>query len=162
MGRSDPTGGSLELATLIDEYGEILLPELKHHFGIDLRDLFNEVPPFSPRYILTHIMYLDFDSAFVAERRGGQMFRGWGVDRYMTAQLIDAVNALQYITILANRDPDKKAPDPPKPYPLPDTQLRKAQQKTPEPGSFAFIAKRHIEAIRKQRSAQCPAQEEKK
>lgn len=75
----------------------------------------------------------------------------------MTAQLIDAVKALQYITILANRDPDKPMPQAPESFPLPDVRQKaletRGKEKVYEPGSFGFIAKKHIAQIRKQRSA---------
>lgn len=128
--------------------------------------MFSEVDPISPRFVLAHIKWLPLESAFVAEQRGGQIFRGWDGDRYMAADLINSIRALQYILILANRNPDKPAPKPPEPYPLPDKVIRKQRQQSPEPGSFAFIAKQHIAAVRKQRERgiRCPeeAQEAKK
>jgi hypothetical protein len=124
---------------LIDRYGEILLPELKERYGINLLDIFQEEPPFSPRYILAHIKHLPVESAFIAEVRGGRQFRGWGEDRYMQAALLNAVRAANYLFILANTDPKKKKPEAPEPWPLPDGKFK---AKTPDkPGSFAFIAR---------------------
>jgi hypothetical protein len=82
----------------------------------------------------------------------------------MQAQMIDAIRALQYILIMVNRDPDKRPPEPPAPYPIPDMTLRKKKTEDAPPGSFAFIAKRHIAQARKQREAgsQCPKELEAK
>lgn len=121
---------------------------MRHHYGIDLRDLFSDVDPLSPRWALLHIQQLPMGSSFVAEIRGGMQFRGWDEDRYMQAALIDSVRVLQYILILVNSDPKKSKPPPPEPYPLPDHVKRNKQD---EPGSFAFIAKKKLaEARRKQ------------
>ena len=109
--RGDSTGGSLELAGLIDKYGEFILPDLRRYYGIDLLDLFREERPLSPRYVLAHIRNLDYQSAFVAEVRGGQQYRGWDEDRYMDAAQINALRTLIYIFILANTDPKKRKPN---------------------------------------------------
>jgi hypothetical protein len=143
-------GGSGELAELIDEFGELLLPDLKHYYGIDLRDLFAEANPLSPRFVLVHIKHLPIGSAFVAENRGGQQFRGWDEAQYMTAGLINAVRSLQYVTVLANSDPNKRKPGPPDPYPTPDEGVRrKYRRKSDHPGSFGFMAKARLAGVRK-------------
>lgn len=150
MGTGDSAGGSLALAGLVDKYGEDLIPDLKYYYGIDLRDLFSEDCPISPRWALLHAHHLPMESSTVAEARGGSQFRGWGPDRYMTARLIDSVSALRYITILANRDPKKKLPQPPDPYPIPDKRQDK-KTKDAKPGSFAFIANQLIAKGKKRR-----------
>ena len=124
---------------MIDKFGEILIPDLKHEYDIDLRDLFSEDRPISPRWVLTHVRALPMGSAFIAEIRGGSEFRGWDQGRYMQASLIDAIRLLQYIFILAHVDPKKSKPKPPNAYPLPDKSIRKKQ--ADKPGSFGFIAK---------------------
>jgi hypothetical protein len=121
---------------------------LKRYFGIDLRDLFSDENPLSPRWVLLHIQQLPMGSSFVAEIRGGIQFRGWDEDRYMRAAFIDSVRVLQYILILCNSDPNKPKAQPPDPYPLPDNVKRTEQD---SPGSFGFIAKKKIaEARRRQ------------
>lgn len=139
MGEGNPPGGSLELANLLDRFGETIVPDLKHHYGIDLRDLFSEVNPISPRWALIHVHNLPMGSSTMAEVRGGEQFRGWDLDRYMAARQIDAIAALRYILILANMDPKKRKPPAPEPFPTPDKPAKK--QKDERPGSFAFIAK---------------------
>ncbi|MDV6975340.1 D site-binding protein [Mycobacterium intracellulare] len=131
---------------MIDKFGEVLIPDLKHEYGIDLRDLFSEDRPISPRWVLMHARTLPMGSAFVAEIRGGREFRGWDQGRYMQATLIDAVRLLQYIFILAHVDPKKSKPKPPESFPLPDKNIR--TKKPDKPGSFGFIAK---DLIRKSR-----------
>lgn len=147
MDRWGAVGGSTELARLIDGYGETLLPDLKHYYGIDLRDLFRDVDPLSPRFVLAHIKYLPIESAFVAERRGGQHFRGWSEDRYMQAAQINAQKAANWLFILANTDPKKRKPNMPEPWPLPDGKFKKPDQ----PGSFGFIAKQHLAKAKKRK-----------
>lgn len=139
MDGGNPAGGSLELASLIDQYGETLLPELKHYFGIDIRELFSDNPPFSPRYVIAHIKWLPLGSAFVAETRGGKQFRDWDGDRYLRVAQFDAFRTFSYLFILANKDPKKSAPKPPDPYPIPDARVR--VKKDEKPNSFGFIAK---------------------
>ena len=143
-----PTGGSADLAGFIDKHGEVLIPDLRHYFGIDLRELFSEVPPFSPRWVLIHIKWLPVESATFAEIRGGGEFRGWSTDRYMLATLINAIRALIWVFTVAHSDPKKRKPKPPEPYPTPDKP-----KKVHKPGSFAFIAGQHIQAIKKQEAA---------
>lgn len=135
---------------MIDKYGEFLLPDLKHHYGIDLRDLFLEVPPWSPQFVLAHINNLTYDSAFVAELRGGQRFRGWDQGRYMQANEIDAIRTQTHFFIKANIDPAKaKKLDPPEPYPIPDQLDKKKRQDSP--GSFGFISKNLIAKAKKRK-----------
>lgn len=145
MDGADPVGGSRELARLIDEHGEVLLPELKHEYGISLLDVVSEEQPISPRYVLAHIKYLPMGSAFVAELRGGQQFRGWDVDRYLRAAQINSQRTLSYLYVLAHVPKGKPKPAEPTPWPLPDVKTKSA----PKPGSFAFIALARLNAVKK-------------
>lgn len=134
-------GGSLELARLIDEYGQHLVPDLKEYYGIDLRDLFSEDDPLDPKWVLIHAGNLPIASSYVAAQRGGLQFRGWDQAQYDSASMIDALNDLAYILIMANRDPTKPAPKPPKRYVRPndpdDPENLPDDQKTKfKPGSF--------------------------
>jgi len=154
VGEGNPTGGSLELARLLDRYGEDLVPDLKHYYGIDLRDLFSEESSLSPRWVLLHVHNLPIDSATVAEIRGGEKFRGWGPDQYMAARIIDSLSALRYITLLAHRDPKRKAPPLPEPYPIPDN-IQKKKTREATPGSFAFIANQLLAQGKKRKKGGC-------
>lgn len=91
---------------------------------------------------------LSFDSAFIAEARGGQEFRHWGRSLYQLVALTDAVRALSYLFVLANIDPKAPKPKPPEPSPCPDQLTTKKQD---APGSFAFIAKAGIAAAKRRR-----------
>jgi len=53
----------------------------------------------------------------------------------MMATVLNAVRLLLYVTIIANSDPNKRKPDPPESYPIPDADRLKAEA-PPEPGSF--------------------------
>lgn len=103
----------------------------------------------TPVWVLMHINNLPMGSATKAEMRGGQEFRGWDEDRYMTASLINGEKISQYLFTLAHSDPDKRKPDPPEMYPLPDKAVR--TKSASKPGSFAFIAKARIAAARKKK-----------
>lgn len=150
MGDRYSTGGSTELARLIDGYGEFLIPDLKRYYGMDLRDLFLDDPPWSPRFVLAHIRNLDYGSAYVAEARGGQQYRGWDESRYIAAAEVNSIRTLIYAFILANMNSKKaKKPEAPRPWPLPDDKDKKKRQD--KPGSFAFIARSHIAAVKKKR-----------
>ncbi|QHB38032.1 tail assembly chaperone [Mycobacterium phage Cintron] len=141
-------GGSAELAGLIDRYGEHLVPDLKHYYGIDLRELFSEVNPLSPQYVLIHIKHLPIESAFVAAIRGGQEFRGWNADRYALAAIINSIRAGNYMFVMANSDPRKGKPPLPSPWPVP--QGNKAEKKY-APNSFAGIVAAQVIAARKRK-----------
>jgi hypothetical protein len=148
VGEGDPTGGSRELAQLLDEYGEFLLPDLRHYYDIDLRELFSEDDPLTPAFVLAHIKNLDYHSAFIAEMRGGQRFRGWDEDRYQRAAQINSQRTANYYFALANCDPKKRRNiKPPDMWPIPDEV-----KKVDPPGSFAFIAKAHLAAAKKRKA----------
>lgn len=149
MDEREPTGGSRELADLIDRYGEILLPELKREYGIDLRDLFSDERPLSPRFVLAHIKHLPIGSAFYAEVRGGQQFRGWDEDRYMQAAFMNAIRMLIHVTVLCHIDPQKSKPKPPESWPIPDGKPKQADK----PGSFAFMARDLAAKAKKRKEA---------
>lgn len=140
MDGEHPSGGSLELARLVDEYGQHLVPDLKQYYGIDLREIFSEDNPLDPKWVLVHVSNLPLASSFVAVNRGGIEFRGWGQEQHSAADMIDALSEIAYILILAHRDPDKPAPQPPKRYPRPGDKPLKDDQKTKfKEGSFGAM-----------------------
>lgn len=143
-------GGSLELADLIDRYGGCILADLKLHYGVDLRDLFSEVDPLSPRYVLTLLRYMPSDSATFAEMRGGQEFRGWDEDRYQNTAMVDAIRGLLYAFILAHTGKNSRKPAAPEPWPTPDRKNRKERQKK-TPGSFYRMVATQVAKKRKQK-----------
>ncbi|QFP95510.1 tail assembly chaperone [Mycobacterium phage GaugeLDP] len=142
-------GGSRALAGLIDKYGGAILADLLQYYRVDLRDLFADEDPLSPRFVLALVLCLPKDGAFYAERRGGQQYRGWDEDRYALADIYDAVQAGNHILLLANRDPNKPKPKAPKAYPRPDDL--EAKPAAPKPGSFAAMVVAAKTAARKRR-----------
>jgi len=150
--QGNPSGGSLELARLIDEAGEYLIPDLQHYYGIDLRELFAEDKPLSPRWVLIHVLHLPVESAFVAQQRGGGMFRGWDEGRYMMARLIDLMSISNWMFLCANSDPDGRKPEMPEPYPMPDN-IKMKKQLQDRPGSFGFITKTLLAKAKKRKAA---------
>ncbi len=145
MDGEDPIGGSRGLAELVDEYGEHLAADLQEYYGVDLRDIFVPEANLTPLYVLVLIRGLPDDCRFNAERRGGQEFRGWNMDRYATAAVVNAVRGLQYTYIAAH---SKSKPKPPEPFPIPDKRTR---SKNRGPGSFAFIAAQKIAAAKRKK-----------
>lgn len=141
------TGGSKALACLIDEHGEAIVSDLLLYYQVDLRELFSDENPLSPRYVLSLILHLPSDGAFFASRRGGQEFRGWDVDRYALVSLVNAQRAGNHILLVANRDPKKPKPPLPEPFPTPDDNKKQA----PKPGSFAAIAASMLASQRRKR-----------
>lgn len=117
------------------------------YYRVDLRDLFSDVNPLSPRYVLSLILHLPNKGAFYASRRGGQQYRGWDEDRYALVSLVNAQRAGNYILTMVNRDPKRRPPEPPEPWPTPDTQERKS--KAQKPNSFAAIAANLMAAQRR-------------
>ena len=142
-----PVGGSRELAKLLEEHGGILVPELKHYFGLDVRDVLTY--DVSPKFVIIHISYLPMGSAFVAEMRGGQQFRGWTEDRYIQVMNLNTQRIANYMFLCANMDSKKKKPPPPLPYPVPDKPVKEDQTK--RPGSFAAIAAAQMAAARRKK-----------
>ena len=134
----EPAGGSAALASFIDQHGEVLLADLLFYYGVDLRDLFRAERPLSPRFVLALIMYLPLGSAFVAERRGGQEFRGWDHSRYAMVDAANSLRSIQHLYLAAHIDRRKaRVPKPPEPFPTPEeTRSKKAVAK---PGSFAHM-----------------------
>jgi hypothetical protein len=109
-----------------------------------------DVPEHSPKYVLAHVNNLWYDSAYIAEARGGQQFRGWDAGRYQTAALTDAVRVSNYLFVMANRDPKKQKPAAPEPSFTPDQTVVK-KRKTDQPGQFGWIARAHLAAQKKQK-----------
>ncbi|BBC53828.1 putative tail assembly chaperone [Mycobacterium phage PP] len=139
MAGAGPGGGSLELARLIDEHGEHLLADLKLHYGVDLRDLFSEVNPISPRYALALARHMrPSDSATFAAMRGGPEFRGWDEGRYLEVAQTDALRGLLYAFILAHTGKNSRKPKAPEPWPIPDRKNRREREKN-TPGSFTRL-----------------------
>lgn len=148
MGWGVAVGGSRALAELIDRHGEAILSDLLLYYRVDLRDLFDEVSPLSPRYVLALIFNLPADGAFHASRQGGPQFRGWDAGRYALVALVNAQRANNHILMMVNRDPKRAKPKPPEFFPTPDESDKPS---APKPGSFAAIAASMLAAQRKKR-----------
>lgn len=113
---------------------------------LDFRDvIYGRV---SAKYVLNLIRQLPYDSATVAEMRGGQQFRGWDDGKYLQVLTAQAVRDLAYITVLVNSDPKKKKPEPPKPVYVPKTVEQIRKEKRAKPGSFAYIAAQKLKATK--------------
>lgn len=111
------------------------------YYHLDLVDSLRPESGFSPRRALALIRQLPPQSATVAAIRGGSQFRGWGLDQYFYAALIDAVRENTYAVVAAN---SKKKPKLPEPVPRPDDQ----KQSQPKNNQFAAMAGARIAATR--------------
>ena len=140
MDGGDPAGGSGELARLIDQYGELIVPDLLREYGVDARDVFVEGTGVTPRFLLSLIIRLPSGSDTKAAIRGGAQFEGWDQDRYLTVGVINAVRELTNVLISVNTSKGKK-PKHLDPFPVPKDKSETTQHK---PGSFAFIALQHL------------------
>jgi hypothetical protein len=140
-------GGSLQLAELIDKYGEYIYRDL-HEFagGLSLVAAMRQGSGYSPRQILLLIKGLPLESATVAAMRGGDEFRGWGLDRYHSASLIDAVNYNTYAVIASNSG--KRRPKPPEPVYRPKPM--KKPKAANNPFAMRLQAARRAKAARSQ------------
>lgn len=147
MGGGITAGGSRALAELIDKYGGAIFPDLLERYGVDLRDLFRDESDLDPRTALSLVNHLSFDSAYIAELRGGPQFRGWNADRYLNVAQVNAQRALLHSYILTHTGKGKK-PKAPEPYPIPQEPRDKAPHK-PKAGSFGGIVATMMAASRK-------------
>jgi hypothetical protein len=106
----DPAGGSVALAKLFDEFGEAITADFQSVYGLNIvREIEQGM---SPAQIIVLIRQLPLESRTVSARRGGDEFLGWGVDRYMFAQLLDAVQMTTHAVVQSNSKKKVKAPKP--------------------------------------------------
>lgn len=77
------------------------------------------------------IKQLPEESRTVAAMNGGSEHRGWTIDRYLRAKLIDAINTNTFAFVSANSK--RKNIKAPKPVPTPGDKARKQAQKESNP-----------------------------
>jgi hypothetical protein len=116
------------------------------YYGLDLRDLFSDENPLSPRYVLSLIVHLPPEGALYASRSGGPQFRGWDAGRYALVAQVNAQRATNHILMMVNRDPKKAKPAAPEMFPTPDVDT--GRTKKHKPGSFAAVAASMLAAQR--------------
>lgn len=108
-------------------------------------DILREDSGFSPRQIVLLIKGLPVESRTIALMRGNEELRGWGVDRYQRAAMIDAVRENTFAFISAN---SKRKPTPPEPTYRPKEKAAK-KRNTGQPNLFA----QRLSAARKAKAA---------
>jgi len=131
-------GKTATLCELIDEFGDVIAADLAEVYNIRLTDLFRPSSGVTPGFLLALIRHLPAGSRFVAERRGGVEFRGWGHDSYALAAIVNAIRSLQFTYIAAH---SKSKPTPPKPFPVPDRPVSPGVKS----GMFAQMASAHLQ-----------------
>lgn len=77
---------------MIDDYGAGLYPDLLFHYGVNLVDVVQGNGP-APALVIALIQRLPDTSMTSALASGGKAHFGWGIDRHMTADLFDALQA---------------------------------------------------------------------
>lgn len=137
-----PGPGSANLVRLIDKLGEELVADFEQYTNHHLVDLFVEESGLTPRLAIVLIQQLPLEARTIAAMRGGDEFRGWGLDRYLLAQLIDAVNQTTYVTVAANSG--RKKPSRPKPVDRPESVVKRKRGTN----SFARMAGMRIKQAR--------------
>lgn len=153
MAEGHAAGGSIQLAELIDKYGEHIYRDLHEYAGgLNLVEALREGSGYSPRQIILLIRGLPLESATMAATRGSHEFRGWSVDRYLLVRLIDEVQQLTYAFISAN---SKKKVDPPEAMyrPQDKPKLVKKERDTSNPFFQRLAAAKKAKAARKAQGA---------
>lgn len=131
----DSAGGSAELARLIDEHGECIVSDLRVYHGVNLRDVLIPGSGVSPKLILSYIRNMPMASATAAALRGGDQFRGWDIQTYMLANIVDAVQQNTFAFVSANSKKKPKAPEPV------ERPAQKKQKSNPRQNTFAAMAR---------------------
>lgn len=114
-------GGSLVLASLIDQAGEALYQDFRSEYGLNFKEFVATHPPYET---LMLIRGLTLGSRFVSQLQGGEQFQQWNTLAYQMATLIDAVNYVTYAVVAANSQ--KRKPKQPKPSYRPSKNTRKS------------------------------------
>lgn len=83
---------------------------MQSFYGLDLVKVLED--GMSPAHLIVLVRQLPIESRTVAAMRGGDEFIGWGVERYMLAQLLDSVQNTTYAVVAANSKRKPKAPKP--------------------------------------------------
>ncbi|MDA3643779.1 hypothetical protein OU416_06905 [Saccharopolyspora indica] len=122
---------------MIDRCGEQILADFQQYYGLDLAQVIRPGSGYSPIRVLYLIRQLPLESRTYAEIRGGAQFVGWGQDRYLLANVIDAIQQTTYAVVAAN---SKRKPKAPKPVERPSNK-RNA-------GAFAQTARMHLQAAK--------------
>jgi hypothetical protein len=139
-------GGSAGLAGLIEQHGEFVFADLHRVYGLNLVSALQPGSGYSPRQILILIRNLPVESATMAALRGGSEYLGWGMDRYLTTSLIDAVNFNTYAVVAAAGP--KRKPKAPEPMYRPEKA-----KKTKKVNMFSVMAGQRLAVARRARQA---------
>jgi len=121
VGRFNSGGGSVVLASLIDQAGEALYQDFRSEYGLNFKDF---VANNSPYETLMLIRGLGLGTRFVSQLQGGEQFNDWNTLAYQMATLIDAVNYTTYAVVAANSQ--KRKPKAPKPSYRPSKNTRRS------------------------------------
>lgn len=132
MDRGEQLGGSLQLAQLIDTYGEHILCDFQEYYNRSLSDLYRPGSGMSATTALALIKGLPPESRTFTAIAEHDM--RWTMTDYLLAAVIDSVNHNTYV--FAQAQTKKKLPKPDE-----VTRPGKAKAKKNKPSQFAFMAR---------------------
>lgn len=99
--------------------------DLLREYGVDLRELFSEVDPLTPRRALALIENLPTSSRTFALWNDSPESYGWGTQEYLLAGVIDSVREGTFTNIQVR---SKKKIQPFEPFPTPGVQKKKKEK----------------------------------
>lgn len=151
MAEGHAAGGSIQLAQLINQFGEHIYRDLHEYAGgLNLVDALREGSGYSPRQLLLLIKGLPVESATIAAMRGGSEFRGWGFDRYLHTTLIDAVHENTFAILAVNSQKPKKLTPPEPTYRPKDAEpVKKTKTQANNPFAQRLAAAKRAKAAHK-------------
>lgn len=119
-------GGSRALVEALDKAGDSLYADCLRFYGVDLRDLFSESTPLSPRRALVLVQGLPSRSVSSAVLAGSPDAAEWGVDTYLLASAVNALRETVFVLCKANSKRSSKIPSP-KFIPLPGVKAKQEE-----------------------------------
>lgn len=131
---------------LLDDHGGALYSDFQRFYQLDLLEcLYNT---HTPNQIVDLILWLPDESALQASLQGGQKFKGWGADRFLSAYTLETLMHLHHSFILSNTD-KKNAKSVPQfqPLEIPGRDTKKLTK--PRDGRFGGMVKTLLEQQKK-------------
>lgn len=111
MAGGDPGPGSAGLGQLIhDGHGGPLRADLQRYYGLDLADIWRGT--LAPRRVWNLSEHLPEDAALAASLAGGPEHRGWTLQTYLLAHLLNSVRFADANNVRVNGGKLKSDPKP--------------------------------------------------
>lgn len=131
----DAGPGSVGLVQLLDDgHGGALRADLQRHYGLDLADVWRG--NLTPRRVWTLAEHLPDGSALPAALAGGPEHRGWRIETYLLAHLLNAVRYLDANNIRVSGGKVKTDPKPVRTPELPRERTKRTLDLADHPGAI--------------------------